>query len=511
MCWLNKTKRLLANFPKTSALALGCLSVAALPPYYLLPLLAAAFGGLMFLLLASPSPKKAFAVGYWFGFGHFACGLFWINNALMMDLPRLGWLIPLCFAGSGGFFGLFAAFPALFCRFFKGNWPRLLAFAAAWTFFEWIRSFIFTGFPWNLLGTVWAFSDSAIQAAALFGTYGLSLFTVIAAGVWGIPLFCPGRKNLVSAAFFSALIPTLLFAYGSLRLARYPDGNFSDVNIRIVQPAIPQQMKWKPEMLEQNLQTYIQMSVQDLAPQTDMIIWGETANPFVLSLQPQYLEQLLQAVPANGYLVTGALDYVYDGEKWRPLNAMQALDGKGVAAAYGKSHLVPFGEYVPLRQYLPESLKPVTNVIADFMPGTGPSTVVLPQIPPFGILICYEIIFPAAVTDPAQRPQWLLNLTNDGWYGDSAGPRQHLVAARMRAVEEGLTVVRAANSGISALISKTGVVLRRLPLNASGTLDFPLPQSPSVETPYSKYHNLTVMLLCFLTVITAYALSKRSA
>ena len=186
---------------------------------------------------------------------------------------------------------------------------------------------------------------------------------------------------------------------------------------------------------------------------------------------------------------------------------MQALDGKGVAAAYGKSHLVPFGEYVPLRQYLPESLKPVTNAIADFMPGTGPSTVVLPQIPPFGILICYEIIFPAAVTDPAQRPQWLLNLTNDGWYG----PRQHLVAARMRAVEEGLTVVRAANSGISALISKTGVVLRRLPLNASGTLDFPLPQSPSVETPYSKYHNLTVMLLCFLTVITAYALSKRSA
>lgn len=511
MCWLNKTKRLLANFPKTSALALGCLSVAALPPYYLLPLLAAAFGGLMFLLLASPSPKKAFAVGYWFGFGHFACGLFWINNALMMDLPRLGWLIPLCFAGSGGFFGLFAAFPALFCRFFKGNWPRLLAFAAAWTFFEWIRSFIFTGFPWNLQGTVWAFSDSAIQAAALFGTYGLSLFTVIAAGVWGIPLFCPGRKNLVSAALFSALIPTLLFAYGSLRLDRYPDGSFSDVNIRIVQPAIPQQMKWKPEMLEQNLQTYIQMSVQDLAPQTDMIIWGETANPFVLSLQPQYLEQLLQAVPAGGYLVTGALDYVYDGEKWRPLNAMQALDGKGVAAAYGKSHLVPFGEYVPLRQYLPESLKPVTNVIADFMPGTGPSTVVLPQIPPFGILICYEIIFPAAVTDPAQRPQWLLNLTNDGWYGDSAGPRQHLVAARMRAVEEGLTVVRAANSGISALISKTGVVLRRLPLNASGTLDFPLPQSPSVETPYSKYHNLTVMLLCFLTVITAYALSKRSA
>ncbi len=510
MHWLNNTKQFFEKFSKSAALILGGLSTAALPPYYFLPLLVFAFAGLMFLLLTSPSPKKAFALGYWFGFGHFACGLFWINHALMTDLPRLGWLIPFCLAGSGGFFGLFTAFPALFCRFFSGVWSKLLAFAAAWTFFEWIRSFIFSGFPWNLLGTVWAFSDNAIQAASVFGTYGLSLLTVVAAGAWGIPLFRPERKNLLAAFLVSLLLPALLFTYGSLRLNRHARETFSDINIRIVQPAIPQQLKWHKEMLENNLQAYIEASIRNIPSQTNMVIWGETANPFVLSLQPQYLDWLLQAVPTDGYLITGALDYLYDGNKWRPVNAMQALDRKGVAASYSKSHLVPFGEYIPLRSYLPASLKPVTNVIADFISGTGPATVSLPQIPPFGTLICYEIIFPAAVTDPQQRPEWLINLTNDGWYGDSAGPHQHLIAARMRAVEEGLTIVRAANSGISALISKTGVVLRSLPLNVSGTLDFALPEKLSVPTPYSRYHNLTVMLLCLFALTTAFWLSKHS-
>lgn len=503
-------RNLFLTYHKTSALIFGCLSVLALPPFYLTPLLLISFGGLMFLLETSSSPKKAFSAGYWFGFGHFACGLFWINNALMMDLPRLGWLIPLTFIASGGFFGLFTALPALFCRLFKTFPAKVLAFAAAWTAFEWLRSFILTGFPWNLLGTVWVFSDRAIQAASVFGTYGLSLLTIIMASLPAIVLFSSDKKTIFATLFISALLPALLFAYGEWRLQRYPDDSFSDLNIRIVQPSIPQQMKWQKEMLESNLQTYINMSVQTPAVKNNLIIWGETANPFVLNMEPQYLEVLHRAIPANGYLITGTLDYVHDGEKWRPVNTMQAIDSDGIAASYGKSHLVPFGEYIPLRRYLPQSLKPVTNVIADFMPGSGNETITLPGIPPFGILICYEIIFPAEVIDSQQRPEWLLNLTNDGWYGDSSGPRQHLAAARMRAVEEGLTLVRAANSGISALISKTGVVLKELPLNTSGTLDFSLPQQLSCRTIYSKYHNLTVMLLCIFALITAYCLSKHS-
>ncbi len=504
----------LAQYPKTIAFALGCLSVAALPPYYLLPFLIISFSGLLIMLGRNSSAKKSFLLGYWFGFGHYACGFFWITNALMLDLPRLGWLIPLVFVGSGGFFGLFTAFPALFCCRFKTFWAKLLAFAAAWTVFEWLRSFVLTGFPWNLLGTVWSFSNAAIQAASCFGTYGLSLLTIFAAAAPGLLFFSRNRKAAVLAVSIPVLISGFLFGYGTWRLSHYPDDRFSEIKVRIVQPAIPQQMKWQPEMLEQNLQTYVNMS-RPVANDSerpfnpDLVIWGETATPFVLRLEPQYLEMLLPAVPPQGFLITGILDYDYDGEKWRPLNAMQAFDRRGIFASYAKSHLVPFGEYIPLRRYLPDRLKPVTNVIADFMPGNGVETIRLPGIPPFGVLICYEIIFPAEVADNADRPQWLINLTNDGWYGDSAGPRQHLVATRMRAVEEGLTIVRAANSGISALISKTGTVLRQLPLNVSGTLDVYLPHSLSIDTWYKKYHNFPVLFICLLCIVLAVALNRK--
>lgn len=502
-------KRLNA-YPKTSAFLLGCLSVLALPPFYFLPVLIVSFGGLFFFIQKSSTPKKAFAAGYWFGFGHFACGLFWINNALLTDPQRLGWLIPLVFAASGGFFGLFAAFPALFCRFFKGQMAKILAFAAAWTLFEWLRSFIFTGFPWNLLGTVWAFDNRGIQFASLFGTYGLSLLTVLAAMSPGILLFGRRRADIMAALTPLVIIPLALYIFGEWRLRQYPDDEFSDICVKIVQPSIPQRLKWKKEMLEENLQTYVKMSQSPNSRRPDLVIWGETALPFVLNLQPEYFDVLRPAIPENGFLITGALDYAYDGEKWRPVNAMQAVNQSGVFVTYGKSHLVPFGEYIPFRRYLPESLKPVTNVIADFLPGTGTETIRLPGIPPFGILICYEIIFPGEVTDGADRPQWLLNLTNDGWYGDSAGPRQHLITARMRAVEEGLTTVRAANSGISALISRTGAVIKELPLDIAGTLEFCLPESLSTDTLYTKYHNFPILLLCLFCIITAYVMSERS-
>ena len=225
-------------------------------------------------------------------------------------------------------------------------------------------------------------------------------------------------------------------------------------------------------------------------------------------MEPEYFDILEPAIPDKGFLVTGAVDYVYDGEKWRPMNVMQTVKNGRIIASYGKSHLVPFGEYIPFRKFLPQSLKPVTNVIADFMPGEGLTTIKLPKIPPFGILICYEIIFPAKVANTHNRPKWLITLTNDGWYGDSSGPRQHLVATRMRAVEEGLTIVRAANSGISALISRTGVVLAQLPLNASGILDISLPQELFVHTLYGKYHNLCPAILGIFLLCISLFISK---
>ena len=499
---------MLQAHPKTLALLLGCLSVAALPPYYCLPILIVSFGGLMLLTQNKLSYKNSFSLGYWFGFGYFALGLFWINHALMLDLPRLGWLIPITVISSGGFFGLFCAFPLAMAAYFHDYRARLLAFAVFWTFFEWIRSFIFTGFPWNLLGTVWAISNYTTQAASIFGTYGLSMLAIIAAGSFGLLFVSRTPKNIIFALATPLLITTFLFGFGFYRLNKYPDKDFSNTLIRIVQPSIPQQMKWKKAKLEQNLQTYVAMSQTDLSPDTDLVIWGETANPFVLTMEPKYFDIIQPAVPDKGFLLTGAVDYAYDGEKWRPMNVMQTIKNGRIVASYGKSHLVPFGEYIPFRKFLPQSLKPVTNVIADFMPGEGLTTIKLPEIPPFGILICYEIIFPAEVADTQNRPQWLITLTNDGWYGDSAGPRQHLVATQMRAVEEGLTVVRAANSGISALISKTGIVLAQLPLNTPGTLDIRLPKELSTLTFYAQYHNLCPMFLGIFLLFISLCFSK---
>jgi len=448
--------------------------------------------------------------GYCFGFGFFACGLFWINNALLLDLPRLGWLIPLSFMGSGLFFGLFVAIPALFC-YHKNIYAQILAFAAWWVLFEWIRSFIFTGFPWNLLGSVLAFEPAGLQLASVIGTYGLSLLVIILCSLPAALFTDTNKKRSIIANL--ALLPflaVLIWGYGFYRIHSLAPESPSELQIRIVQPAIPQQMKWQEEALFENLQTYIRLSQENLPANTKLIIWGETATPFPISVEPHYLDYLTQAVPPSGYLITGLFDYAVKEDEWKPLNAMATIDTNAkVAAYYKKSHLVPFGEYIPFRKWFPKSLRPVTNVISDFGSGNGVETIHLPEIPPFGISICYEIIFPAEIVNQNDRPQWLINLTNDGWYGLSAGPYQHLTAARLRAVEEGLTIVRAANSGISALISKTGAILNKLDLQQSGQLDFYLPQVPAIHTVYGKYQNYITIMLCLIVLLSSFFIAKK--
>ena len=216
--------------------------------------------------------------------------------------------------------------------------------------------------------------------------------------------------------------------------------------------------------------------------------------------------QVLPAVPDDGFLITGSIDYYPDdNDRWLPVNAGIVMKhGKGIINTYAKSHLVPFGEYIPLRKFIPAKLRPITKVIADFKAGKGRRTIHTDKLPPFGILICYEVIFPHEVTDVNDRPQWLINLTNDGWYGRSSGPYQHLVTAQLRAVEEGLTIVRAANSGISALISRSGKILASISLHKRGNLDFNLPKNLDTVTPYSKYGNLMLaMMAVFLLSVAA--------
>jgi apolipoprotein N-acyltransferase len=263
------------------------------------------------------------------------------------------------------------------------------------------------------------------------------------------------------------------------------------MTVRLVQPAVSQQMKWDETALTDNLNAYISLSLAASEEPIDFVVWGETAVPFDPNDSKIYRDLIATAAPENGYLVTGVLRR--DEETF--YNSLYVLDRQGnLIDFYDKSHLVPFGEYIPLRRFLPDRIRPVAGRITDLGVGKAFKPLFIPTYPSVGALICYEIIFPNAVIDRAHKPQWLLLLSNDGWYGKSAGPYQHLVAARMRAVEEGVTVVRSANTGISAVIDPFGRVIDELGLSQSGFLDVKLPSRLALATPYSSGSSVWIVL-----------------
>lgn len=500
----------LARHPKTTAFFLGWLTVAALPPFYVFPLLFITFSGLLLLINQAPRPRSAWGIGYAFGFAFFAFGLSWIGNALLIDAQTFGWLYPLVWLASGTFFGLFVACPCLLTWYFRKLPSRWLALSALWVIFEWLRSWFLTGFPWNLIGTVLAFNDNLIQFASFGGTWALSWWVILACSAPALYIHFRSRKTLFFAVLFPLFSFLFLGLYGVLRLSA-ADHAPSEIIVRLVQPAIPQTMKWDPDSLQTNFKRYIELSSLPGLEKVNFTLWGETASPYPLDLDFAHNLEARQAVPPQGYLITGQIRYALDSHgAIKPRNSLLVLAPDGSTPAwYDKSHLVPFGEYIPLRRYLPEWIKPVANAIGTFEHGNGPSEIRLSGYPPFGSLICYEVIFPHQVTNPRSRPEWIINLTNDGWYGDSAGPRQHLVSTRLRAVEEGITIARSANTGISALISPYGTIIGQLSLNYSGILDLKLPKTRQVFTTFSKYGNIIALFWCFLNLILAFFLTTR--
>lgn len=497
------------EYPKITALLLGIIATFALPPYYQIWCLLISFGIFSALLNCTKNKFQAFLIGYCFGAGFFAIGFSWVANALALDLKSFGWLIPLALLGSGAFFGLFSGFAAFCSSFFKGSFAKIIALGTFWSISEWLRSFILTGFPWNLLGSIWTFDHTWLQTASIFGTYGLSALTVIIFSLPSIIINKPCKKNAVIGITSSLCILLSLALFGLWNCKKHDDITNSTLSIRVVQPSIPQSLKWDFGSLEANLYEYISMSQEPGFEGKNIIIWGETASTFPLSIDPAHFEQAKQAVPPQGYLITGSIDYFPDkNNRWIPINASHIIQQeKGIINSYIKSHLVPFGEYIPFRSFLPKQLRPITNVITDFKSGDGAKTFTIKNIPPVGLLICYEIIFPHKIIDQNNRPEWIINMTNDGWYGLSAGPHQHLATAQLRAAEEGLTIVRAANSGISALISKTGKIIKSAPLHSKQNLDFYLPQNLSYKTIYSQYGNYSYFILTLLLTVIACIIS----
>ncbi len=477
------------------AFLLGLLAALALPPLYAFPLLIVGLTGLIWLIDSRRPALASFGAGWWWGFGHFIVAFYWIAESFLVDAVRFGWMIPFAIGGLAGCMALFIGLVALATRWLKLAGPaKVIAFAGLWTLGEWLRGHVVSGFPWDLTGYAFAFSDALNQYAALGGIWGLSLIAVIVAAMPATLGDDSRRLGLWSCAAALVLVGALAGG-GALRLAGASQNMVPDVVLRLVQPAIPEDQKWAADQSEQHVALLRELTLR--VPGWEHIsaaIWPETAVPFLLERDQRLRKYLGEVVPAGSLLLTGApRGEPLQGNLQQIFNSLMVIDHDGnLLASADKFHLVPLGEYVPLRNLLP-FLSKLTPGDQDFTPGPGARTLNLPGLPPAGVLICYEVVFPGQVVDRNDRPQWLLNITNDAWFGTSSGPYQHFASARLRAVEEGLPLVRAANTGISGVVDPYGRVLDRIPLGQSGVRDVALPAALSGLTPYAHFGDFVLL------------------
>lgn len=486
-----------------SAFAAGAVATLALPPIHALPVLLLCFPLLLWLLDGTQRKRNAFAIGWAFGFGFFLFGLYWIAFALAVDWARFWWMTPFVAAGLPAALAIFTGLAAWLWRALRfDGLSRLPAFAVLWALAEWLRGWVFTGFPWNLLGYGWTGFLPVLQSVSVMGIYGLSFLTVLAA-VAPAALAEPDRRRSIFAAAPLALFG-LLALWGGERLAGAPETP-SGPMLRLVQPNIDQRQKMDADARLANFEALLALG--GAPPQAEIrprvMILPETAVPFLLEEDDAAAQLLGNLAPPDGFVITGAIRRAGDGtaaQPWRYWNSIQTLDQTGaVRASFDKFHLVPFGEYMPFRDILP--VDAIAAGAVDFSAGEGPKTLRLPGLPAFGATICYEAIFPGAVTDPADRPAWIVNVTNDGWYGKTAGPHQHFAMAQTRAVEEGLPLVRVANTGISAVIDAHGRIRGVLPLGRAGILDIALPPPLGRETIHQRHG--TLVFFGMIGMITA--------
>ncbi len=496
-----------AGWPRRLLLiGLGAVGALALPPLHLVFFLLPAMAGLIWAIVQCGQARHAFMAGWWFGLGFGAVGYYWVGSAFLVDAARYGFLAPVAVIGLAA--GM-AVFPGLAGAALHGvsRWRdpsplgRVIVFAVLWAASEWIRSWILTGFPWNLMATVWTFSPEIIQAAAYVGPYGLGMMTVAVAGLPALFLFGQGRRRASRALSIGLALFVALWGGGYLRIQGAPEAAVDEVLLRLVQPNIAQHLKWQRDLRLGHVRKQMQMSLLPAAQKPTHIIWAETAVPYNLSAAPKLRAAMAAAVPPRGLLITGAprSETNADG-KQIAYNSIHAINAdSAIIATYDKRHLVPFGEYVPLRSIL--QFSKLTAGRVDFHPGTTPRVITLPGLPPLAALICYEVIFPAEAGKFESRPQWILNLTNDAWFGVTSGPHQHLAAAQVRAVELGLPVVRVANTGISAVIDAVGRIQASLPLGRQGTLDSTLPTALAATPPYGRFGDAITWVLIVIGLL----------
>ena len=457
---------------------------------------------LLLLVDAAPGPWVAARRGYWFGVGMFTVGLYWLTNAILVRADQFWWLVPFATPITALGLAVFTAVPVGLTRLARPGVARLFALAGLWTVSDLGREFILTGFPWNLLGSVWEWrgwlGDAMIQPAAIVGVHGLTWLTVLVGASAAV-----GRRALA----VSAAVLVLWIGFGAWRLS-WPVPAAPGLDVVLVQGNVSESAKLGGDGPLAVFQRYLALTREGVAAAgavPSVVAWPETASPYLVQGDQPALDAIASAMAPARAAFVGAARYGADG---RARNSLVAVRPDAtVAGIYDKAHLVPFGEYQP--GILPIQVVPGRGLAA----GPGRVTMRVAGVPAFSPLICYEVIFPGEVVRRGDRPAWLLNVTNDAWYGDSTGPRQHLQSARMRAVEEGLPLMRAANTGVTAAFDAHGRELGRLRFGSPGVLVEPL-TAPLAPTLFARFGlvipGLIAILSCAGGLIPRFSRSVRS-
>lgn len=503
---------LASGWPRLAlAFLAGAVGALAMPPFGFVPALVLALVPAVWLIdgaafgesgrfLSRRTLLAAALTGWAWGCGYFLAGLWWLGAAFLVEADRFAWALPL---GVLGLPALLAVFPALGFALARALWSsgpwRLFALAFGLAGSEWLRGHVLTGFPWNPIGMALGQNLWSMQGAAIVGVEGLTVLAVLIAAAPATIATGESRLGRWLPGALAAALLAGLFAYGAWRLPSGPVATVEGVRLRLMQPNLPQDAKFNPANRDAIMRRYLSLSDRATSPRSTGVadvthlIWPESAFPFLLQDDPKALAQIAALLPPGVTLVTGAAraDEPLPGERPRFYNAIQVVGDDGtILASYDKTHLVPFGEYFPgfldggLRAL---GLRQFVHVPGGFEAGTQQAPLAVPGLPPVAASICYEAIFSGAVIPAgARRPGLILNVTNDAWFGDTPGPRQHFAQSRLRAVEEGVPLVRAANNGISAVIDPYGRIVDSLPLGVEGVLDAGLPRALAIGTPFPR-------------------------
>jgi apolipoprotein N-acyltransferase len=515
--------------PKTAALILGLISATGFAPLHFWPLTLLALAGWMMLTLAAPRRRTAFGIGWAFGLGHFTLGLNWIATAFTYQAAMPAWLGWVAVVALSLYLAVYPALAAL------GGWlltkadpatktrpftvTAALAFAGFWTISEWLRSFIFTGFAWNPLSAITV--PYAAAPARWIGTYGVSALVILAAAIIIWLSTRRAKPAAITAATLAVITAGALTdqALDAADAAARSKGETRPL-ITLVQPNIGQAEKWEGDHAAANFAKLARLTAPK-GPEPRLILWPEAAIPDYLERgYPSYYydrsadearARLTAQMNENDVLLLGALKLEFDrnGNAIGARNSVMSLYGNGsLGPRYDKAHLVPYGEYLPMRPVLSAlGLSRLAPGDMDFWAGPGPHTVDLAAFGKIGLQICYEIIFSGQVTDPALRPNFLFNPSNDAWFGDW-GPPQHLAQARLRAIEEGLPVLRSTPTGISAVIDASGHIQHSIPMHTAGRIDTRIPVA-FAPTLFARSGNIAPISLAILLIIAAIAIRIR--